>query len=117
MSEAPKGIQRRRTKGWRMPPNTTSVTRPGVFGNPFPGDINPAAAVDRYERWLAGGMSRAEFADHATWIWGSGHADREAILRRLPELRGKNLACFCAEGSPCHRDVLLRLANGTVEIE
>ncbi|XEY15239.1 DUF4326 domain-containing protein (plasmid) [Azospirillum sp. HJ39] len=62
-------------------------------------------------------MSRAEFAERAAWIWGRGHADREAILRRLPELRGKNLACFCAEGSPCHRDVLLRLANGPVEIE
>lgn len=28
-------IQRKRTKGWKMPPNTVSVTRPGKWGNPF----------------------------------------------------------------------------------
>ena len=27
------------------------------------------------------------------------------------ELRGKNLACWCPLGSPCHADVLLELAN------
>lgn len=29
----------------------------------------------------------------------------------LHTLRGKNLACFCPAGSPCHADVLLELAN------
>lgn len=28
-----------------------------------------------------------------------------------PELRGKNLACRCGIGDPCHADVLLELAN------
>jgi hypothetical protein len=32
---APVRIQRKRTKGWKMPPNTVSVTRPGKWGNPF----------------------------------------------------------------------------------
>jgi hypothetical protein len=27
------------------------------------------------------------------------------------ELRGKDLACFCKPGSPCHADVLLEIAN------
>jgi hypothetical protein len=27
------------------------------------------------------------------------------------ELRGKNLACWCAIDAPCHADILLRLAN------
>lgn len=27
------------------------------------------------------------------------------------ELRGKNLACWCKLGAPCHGDVLLELAN------
>lgn len=26
-------------------------------------------------------------------------------------LRGKNLACFCKLGAPCHADVLLKVAN------
>lgn len=29
-------------------------------------------------------------------------------------LRGKNLACFCKLGEPCHADVLLELANGPI---
>jgi len=29
----------------------------------------------------------------------------------IEELRGKNLACTCDTGKPCHRDVLLKLAN------
>lgn len=33
---------------------------------------------------------------------------RQAIAERL---RGKNLACWCAPGSPCHGDVLLEIAN------
>ena len=28
------------------------------------------------------------------------------------QLAGKDLACYCALGSPCHADVLLRWANG-----
>jgi hypothetical protein len=27
------------------------------------------------------------------------------------QLRGKNLACWCKLGDPCHADVLLELAN------
>jgi hypothetical protein len=27
------------------------------------------------------------------------------------ELRGKNLACWCEPGAPCHADVLMKVAN------
>ena len=109
--QTPCRIQRRRTKGWRKPPNSVCVTRPGPFGNPFPGDVDPATAVDRYRRWLKGEMTAAEFNEHATWTWRNGFTDREEILRWLPWLRGKNVACFCHEGSPCHADVLLYQSN------
>src|SRR5690242_6951114 len=33
--DKPVRIQLKRTKGWRMPPNTVKVTRPGKWGNPF----------------------------------------------------------------------------------
>lgn len=39
----------------------------------------------------------------------------ERLMKANPwdveELRGKNLACWCKPGTPCHADVLLRLAN------
>ncbi len=46
-------------------------------------------------------------AAHAVWL--AGQHDQ---LRRLGELRGKDLACFCAPAA-CHGDLLLRLANGS----
>ena len=38
------------------------------------------------------------------------------VLPLLPveELRGKNLACWCPPGAPCHGDVLIEIANGWV---
>jgi len=36
------------------------------------------------------------------------------LVEKLPELRGKTLACWCAP-EPCHGDVLLELAWQAVE--
>ena len=36
--------------------------------------------------------------------------ERPDLVARLPELRGKTLACWCKPG-PCHGDVLARLAE------
>ena len=114
----PKRIQRKRMKGWRMPANTASVSRPGVFGNPFTvalalesGYVQTeeeavAFVVECFDDWLVGGRQGRDW-----WAGLESDKRRAEILRRLPELRGKNLACFCPEGQPCHADVLLRLAN------
>jgi len=39
------------------------------------------------------------------------HLHESGLIRDVHELRGKDLVCWCAP-SPCHGDVLLRLANG-----
>lgn len=84
---SPIRIQRKRTKGWRMPPNTVNVTRPGKWGNPWTfensGNVHPAV----------------RFACETVYFWD------------ISPLRGKNLACYCKIGEPCHADVLLELAN------
>lgn len=112
----PQRIQRKRTKGWRMPENTVNVTRPGLWGNPFVCD-DPAVAVEAYRRHCQGGTQTFEmgpgklrFADNAHpntlhWAWP------EWARENLATLRGKNLACFCPLDKPCHADVLLELAN------
>ena len=94
----PTRLQRKRTRGYRLPEGAKSVTRPGPFGNPFPvsrfGD--PAAhdeAIARFRAWI-------EEPEQAPLV------DR---IRR--ELRGRDLACYCAPGLPCHADVLLEIAN------
>jgi hypothetical protein len=44
-------------------------------------------------------------AKYRAWI-----VQQPALMAALPELRGKDLVCWCAP-SPCHADVLLELAN------
>jgi hypothetical protein len=92
----PQRIQLRRTKGWRKPANAVVVARPAKWGNPFrvePG--RPAGVcVEKFAQWLRlepAGIALAAEARH--------------------ELRGRNLACWCALGEPCHGDVLLAMAN------
>ena len=105
-------IVRRRIKGWKLPENTVCVSRPSIFGNPFGGDR--AEAVRAYREWLMSGIEgRPCKTGH---LYGAleaqaGHKIRDEVLRRLPELRGKNLACWCPLNEPCHADVLLELAN------
>lgn len=112
----PKRIQRRRTKGYRLPPNAVSIARPGVFGNPFtPAGCREAgfAGTDDEIRQRCIEAYRVWLGPHWRENWdGPESARRRAeVLRRLPELRGKDLACFCADGKPCHGDVLIELAN------
>lgn len=107
----PVRIQLSRAKGWRMPPDTVKVDRTTRWGNPF-------RIGDAYvrPRMAAGGGERSNVvadAAHAVRLFRRFTA-REAAFQaevRL-HLRGKNLACWCAPGSPCHADVLLELANG-----
>lgn len=118
MSETtPKRIQRKRTRGWRMPPNAVCVTRPTMWGNPFTHD-DPAQAVAAYRRLVTGGGSegfemgpnKLRFARNAHS--GTLHYSFPQFVRdNLHSLRGKDLACYCKPGDPCHADVLLELAN------
>lgn len=39
------------------------------------------------------------------------HQRMQRMIRRLDELRGKSLACWCPLDKPCHVDVLCEIAN------
>ena len=43
--------------------------------------------------------------------WTGKYSDQWMSVRRVNELRGKNLACWCPLDAPCHADVLLKIAN------
>jgi hypothetical protein len=111
----PNRIQRKRSRGWRMPKGARYVGRGDreAWGNPFRvGDeafittvpaaegvgfacsmpITPQLAVDLYRAWLLARPTAVEAA-------------RE-------DLAGLDLACWCPLDQPCHADVLLEVANG-----
>ncbi len=103
----PRRIQLKRTPGFRLPPNTVVVTRgPGkLFGNPF--------LIANVLEFFDGDKQRAAQAcvnAYRDWLYQSAEGDELRGLIRS-KLRGKNLACWCADGMPCHADVLLKIAN------
>lgn len=112
----PIGIQLRRTKGWRLPPNTVVVARPSIFGNPFTIKAYREAGytgtdeeiarqcVEAFKAWLGPRWREA-------WNGPESEKRRPKLLESLHLLRGKNLACWCPIGTPCHRSVLLEIAN------
>ena len=94
----PKRIQRKRTKGWKMPPNAVYVGRPTKWGNPCTvGEPHPYDSADGEP------LTAQECVDIYRCLYFSPKA--------LEELRGKDLACWCRLDQPCHADVLLELAN------
>lgn len=112
MADSPQRIQRRRSKGWRMPANTVYVGRGSKWGNPWQihhsrsggwsvsgpgiGIMNGICGNEEGARLLAVKLYRRHY---------------EQFGASVHELRGKSLACWCANGQPCHADVLLELAN------
>jgi len=100
-------IQRKRSKGWRMPENTIYVGRGSKWGNPFiAGTHGTRAECVSQFRYLACGylvVSENNLGSQKSLIAG---------MKDLDELRGKNLACWCNLESPCHADILLKMANG-----
>lgn len=81
-----------------MPENTIYVGRPTKWGNPH--YMTPASKLDPYSNASALAAYKVYLARNPQLV--------EAAKK---ELRGKDLACFCKEGNPCHADILLKLAN------
>lgn len=113
---APKRIQLRRTKGWRKPEGAIVVARPSKWGNPFRVDacIEAGFADDEDKARAVVVQAFADWLRGNRWADGSGPAADErhaAYLAAIPELRGRDLACWCPLDQPCHADVLLELAN------
>lgn len=109
MFDAPRRIQLRRTKGWRLPPGAVVVSRPGPFGNPH-------TVAKAREAGFTG--TDAELSELCVILFRNAMRKRlpvcQPILDRLAKLRGKDLACWCAPDRACHADVLIEMANGEV---
>ena len=114
---APHRVQRRRTKGYRLPPNTVYVGQGTKRRNPWevtPHEDGRATVTDPISCIAfesvpaaaahAAGSFRWQLLNHPNVL---GFTETEARA----ELAGKNLACSCPLDQPCHADVLLEIAN------
>lgn len=72
-----------------MPAGAVYCGRPTIYGNPFFGG-DKLQNVALYRQLISNSPS---------------------LAAKIRELRGKDLACWCRLGEPCHVDILLELAN------
>jgi hypothetical protein len=110
---SPQRIQRKRTKGWRMPEDAIYVGRPTPWGNPWKlSEWAWLARSERDQRDLAVTCLEDminEYADIPVGHHGCVYPSPDEIRR---DLAGHDLACWCPLDQPCHADVLLEIANG-----
>lgn len=88
----PKRIQRKRTKGWKMPESAVYIGRPSKWGNPYVVTIvlAPQETLREYKRYIL---------------------QRFTPEQIQKELAGKHLVCWCPLNQVCHGDILLEIAN------
>lgn len=100
-----------------MPEGAVYVGRGSKWGNPWrvgePYIQNATDAARRFSAAVEG------FTSNECFCPPDAHPDSYIgrIIRDLPELRGKDLACWCRLDQPCHADVLLKLANAEARQE
>ncbi len=120
-----KRIQRKRTKGFRLPENTICVNRPTKWGNPLRLDGDMIMIHAGYRRanlapWVFYTLGDIDdvlhlydlildgiqFVNKDLQYWSDQFKKND-----IEELRGKNVACFCRLDQKCHADVLLKKLN------
>lgn len=108
---SPKRIQRKRTKGWKMPAAAVYVGRPTEWGNLFKvGEYTVELAAPGVEI-RTNAQAVALFREICARRSCGDAGDRRWLAELRDKLRGKDLACWCPLDQPCHADVLLEIAN------
>lgn len=101
-------VQRKRTKGFRLPPDTVCVSRPSKLGNPFDwtdlvGRVGERVAKKNAVRFFRDAIAHPEKYPTTTI------PSREVIRFALRNAR--HVACWCRLDEPCHGDVLIAIAG------
>ena len=133
----PQRIQRKRTNGWKMPPNTVYVGRPTIWGNPYivkrNGDYwqvwdsivedwipetRSTQKVEVTRKAIEIYKSRIEVTlDFTNFVIVNGEiVYSDEMQRRIdqfdrdclePLRKADYIACWCNVDQPCHADVWL----------
>ena len=78
-----------------IPQGAIAIVRPSIWGNPFKisKEMSRSQVIINFEKALLAGELKFSLSEVKS------------------KLKGKDLACWCKVGEPCHGDVLLRYAN------
>jgi len=100
-----------------MPENTVYVGRPTKWGNPFKvGEPQYNPVEGQFGLITPTTIEQCVKLYRAYAKWCMKNPDSR-MIKEIHELRGKNLACWCKPGEPCHADVLLEIANANPQTE
>lgn len=118
----PKRIQRKRTKGFRMPARTLCVSRPSIWGNCYPLSEFGELSLPLFRSTVRGVWNPGLLAGKPGWFisrayelhraWGARFQGHPLEVLRATLREYDFIACWCPEGQKCHADILLELANG-----
>lgn len=98
----PRRIQLKRTKGYRKPKEAVTVTRATRWGNPW--------LVKDWGQHKAVALFREDLFEREVFEGPKGPVTLAEVRAAL---KGRDLACYCEPGQPCHADVLIKAANST----
>lgn len=123
-------VQRKRTKGFKLPENTKCVNRGTKWGNPVK-LVDGLVYIDASHRrkilspWVVVCQGTIDDVMKLYRMIVTNDVPRTGLYSKsshdilewanyfkkldLSELKGKNLACFCSLSAPCHADVLINL--------
>ena len=117
----PQRIRRSRAKGWRLPAGAVIVDRTSEkWGNPFKvGEVisRDSPLFPYIARTVPGGTHGLGSvmplsAEAVVEAYGWWFIEQPALMLTVrEELGGRDLACWCRPGAPCHADFLLAMAN------
>ena len=99
----PKRIQRKRTRGYRQPPNTRYCGRGTPYGNPFEMGLHEYGGITRI--WTREEVVNL-YEQELPVIAANLGLTLDEFLR--PLLEYDYLSCFCGPEVACHVDVIIR---------
>lgn len=104
----PERIRMSRQRPWRAEyPDAVIVARPSKWGNPF--KVGGVAMIESDWRGQRVTIEYDMTAALAVELYRQRFIYDAREIRA--ELAGRDLACWCPLGQPCHADVLLEIAN------
>lgn len=122
----PKRIQMSRQRPWRADnPGAVKIDRTTKYGNPFTVKRERCEDAAKDWCWVVSRAPRGRIVQHfdtedEARAYAVKMFRKVVVSGQLPftvadlkrELRGRDVACWCAPDSACHGDPILELANG-----
>lgn len=117
----PQRTQRKRRRGFKLPPNTICCTRGTPFGNDFKVgnwykfyDGKPVAWISVPMKPIEEGFIQVRDNAHAVELFRECRKKFPFTAEQIAKLKSADfLACYCKPEEPCHVDVIIEILKAS----